>query len=602
MPQVPFLSQPRVSPNALPGVRRSVNAPIEAFGGGVAAQQIDLSGPANVAGNIAQQNALDRQRIRSEAALEADQVAVTHAVSATTIGTNGILHGPNGLFNRKGKDAFTIDQDAYDQYGAMVAEIRSQLTNDRQRAVYDKHVLNQWDAIDSQVQPYIAAQRQRFDKEGVETGLAGAKNAAIQAPLNPVVVEQAVAQSQAIAQSYAQRLGMPDEAVKAAGAEAASDVHLAVIQSMLSQPTNPNRDQMASAYYDAHKDGLVGKDRLDAERLTKASAVEGDVLRTTDKIVGATTTEEGAYAEAAKIENGVLREKVEQRISLVYNRKAGIQRDKEKAAFESGYKTLLAHNYDPYSIPITTREAMGAMHFQNLLAESQQQTRLAAKGGPGDDEAELMLTNEAGIDPEAFMNRKILDVPGLNTVQQRRLLSLQRVISNRIQREEEAPYRSELTKATKDLIEAKQGMDANPGDADWAKAWKDAVLAKVAAENALRTRGQQVGSMPHSGATSEEEPASSMIDKIKAWPNPPAKKPKPPTRQMLDDIMRKGPGYAQYLRESGYLIPDGVPTSPPAEAKAAEPKPAVHETVVKRGPDGKIVSTTTTVTKPGTKP
>lgn len=608
-PVVPFISQPRVGLNPLPGVRVSTNAPITAFGGGVAAQKPDLSGPAQVAGGVAEQNALDRQRIRTEAALEADQIAVTHAVSATTLSVNDMLHGQNGLFNRKGNQAFTIDQDAYDQYGATVADIRSQLTNDRQRAVYDKHVLNQWDAIDSQVQPYIAAQRQKFDKEGVDAGLLGAKNAAIQSPLNPVVVEQSVSQSKAIAESYAHRLGMPDEAVKAAGADAASDVHLSVIQSMLSQPNVPDRDRMAAAYFDTHKSELIGKDRLDADRLTKASSIEGDVLRTTDKIVGTTQTEGDAYAEAAKITDPAIREKVENRIALVYNRKAGMQREAQNVAFEDGYKTLLANHYDPSSIPVSTREKMGAMHYQNLVAEAHQQLAYYASGGVGDPEKLNQLISESIHDPEKFASEQINGIKGLNEAQKTHLLNLQRPA----EKADLVPLTRELTAAEASLRRAQNAAQTARvnGDAETEAKWKkeaesvqmrvDAAKAAIARKGAPGPAGEHFARSYSTPATPLTVPASPTSSQ-----NPAALTPalKPPNAAMAVDIARaRGDGalgkpYLDALRKMGIDV-DAAPIVAPQAPEAPKAKPpAVHETVVKRGPDGKIQSTTTTVTKP----
>ncbi len=150
------------------------------------------------------------------------------------------------------------------------------------------------------------------------------------------------------------------------------------------------------------------------------------------------------------------------------------------------------------------------------------------------------------------MNRKILDVPGLNTVQQRRLLSLQRVISNRIQREDE----------------------------------KDIVAGMTATTKAIAAGEQAPSDTTHTGGLGKDPAADAAL------------RGKVTTRQMIDDIARKGPRYAEYLRGLGYYIPPGTPTSLPVETKPAEKKPTISKTTVKRGLDGKITDTTTTITKP----
>src|SRR5678815_698685 len=141
---------PRVSLNPLPNVRQNPNAPREAFGGGVAAETPDLSGVANVASREGEA----RHQLRMEEIAKANQIATTHAYSQLITGTNDILHGPDGVLNRQGQDAFTADQDAYDRYGEHVAKIRESLGTEDQRAIFDKMVINEWNSVDSQVQPH----------------------------------------------------------------------------------------------------------------------------------------------------------------------------------------------------------------------------------------------------------------------------------------------------------------------------------------------------------------------------------------------------------------------------------------------------------------
>lgn len=608
MPTVPYISQPRVGLNPLPNARVNPSAPIEAFGGGIAAQQPDLSGPANVAGEVSQQNALERQRIRSEAALEADQIAVTKATSVTQNGVNDFMHGPDGLLNRQGNQAFTIDQEAYDKYGELVSNVRSNLTNDRQRAVYDKYVQNGWDAIQSQTVPHIAAQRKVFDKESTDAAILAAKNAAIAAPLNPVVVEQSVTTAMAVRASQAQRLGLPDEEKKNIVADAASDIHLAVIQSILSSPTNPSRDLMASAYFDKHKDELVGKDLVDAERLTKAQSLEGESVRLADQIILQAKDDENKQLElAAKIENPMIRVKTEERLSFLATKHAAANRVVEQKAAFDGYTMLEHNNWDTTSVPQSMREKMGLAHWENLVTAARTATNQAAKGGPGDREKTSQLINESRIDPDTFLARNIDTEEGLNYAQRDRLVAMQKSLD----RSDLAPLRYDLSHARQNeqyytrQAQRLSGAGDTAGSAAASKQAGDFHLQAVAAERALSEAQNKAyrpvgspaptmdqltgGSAPQGTGRPPATAPLTVPTATRPLSNPiglTAEPLKPPTDAMAIGIAQakaagaRGQGYLDLLRLHGIDV-DAVPAAQPVPPP---PGPVVQEVTVHRDP------------------
>ncbi len=579
MPQVPFVSQPRVGPAPLPGARVSPNAPAAAFRGGIQ-NAPDLSGVVNVAQNEQQA----RHKIALEEAYQADQVAVTHATSATQNGVNDFLHGPDGLLNKRGQNAFTIDQDAYDQYGKLVADVRANLGNDRQRAVYDKYVMNGWDAVQSQVVPHIAREREAFDKEGVQTALDANLNAVIANPENPVVVEHSVIASRAIATERAKRLGLGDEGAKAVGDDAVSNIHMAAIKSMLMSPTNPNRDRMASAYYDAKKEELVGKDRLDAERLTKSAAIEGDALRTTDKIIATAGTESKAYDEAAKIEDPVLREKVEARISLVYNRRAGAIQQDQKDAHEQGFAILQKHGGDLSAVPIPLREKMGSAYYQNLESESY---RLLYTRNPGDPEQYQSLVNMATFQPDAFNQVNLPSLKGLNTSQVNQLQTLQRTTVNRDVRQSEADLTRDLTGVKSDERRYRRLAEKAEADGDKDAQARYERMQEDANQQATLIQSELVAVKQKAKGTPVTPPPTAP-----ASPKVAPAKLQPPTDAMAVDIARakasgeRGKAYLDLLRSHGIDV-DATPAAEPPKPSG----PVVDETTFSRDPKTGQVTT-----------
>jgi hypothetical protein len=550
---VPYNSQPRVGVAPLPGARISPSSNVEAFGGGIASERGtlgDLSGATRAAQGIA----AETQRIRAEAQAEADQVATTHAHTALVTGVNDILHGQDGLLNRRGQDAFTIDQDAYDRYGKMVADIRQNLGTERQRAIYDKMVLNEWNQVVSQVQPHIAAQRKAYDKEGTDAGIEANHTRAITSYDNPIVVEDAIANQVALVGGFLKRQGFPDEAIANRKAAVESDTRLDVLK----QYVDSRQDQTATEYFNAHKDKFVGDTLPKAEALIRRGTVEGEGIRQADTITATAKDEADALAQTASIAEPQVREKAEQRISLYYNRKAAATRQVQDDAFQQGYQTLRAHGWDLSSVPLSVRNRMGAMHEENLVRASEHEQKVAVAGPPGDPEQYQILLNEAYFQPEQFASRNILDEKGLSTRQINQLQTLQRTVGNRVQRTDEAS----IVKGMK----ATETAGVPPTDPNAAALSKDPALdAALGGGRPLATAGL-----------------------------------KEPTPSMLLDVARSGGGgsaYSQLLRDSGFAIPRTLPAMAPAPP-APKPKPATHKTVVNRDAAGRITDTTTTVTKP----
>src|SRR5690242_15388566 len=127
MPIIPRV--PSVSPGALPGVRINPAAPIEAFGGGVAAQRgaPDLSGAIGATDRIA----AEQQRIRLQEKARADQIAVTDAGRQLSEYQTHALYNPEtGALNQLGKNAFNVPTALRGEFDNVTNVIRNGLGND----------------------------------------------------------------------------------------------------------------------------------------------------------------------------------------------------------------------------------------------------------------------------------------------------------------------------------------------------------------------------------------------------------------------------------------------------------------------------------------
>jgi hypothetical protein len=338
MPVVPFNSVPHVNPTPLQVPRLSPNAPAEAFGGGIAAQKGtlgDLSGLTSGAQRIADES----HRIALQAKQEADQIAFTHAYGALTNGTTDLLHGPNGVLNKKGSDAFDAPEDVQDGFAELSKGIRAGLSNDTQREIFDKAVQNEWARVNEQTQQHVARERQIYDAQGTDALVEAKRVEAVRSYQNPDVVDNAIETQQAAIADHLRRQGAPDDLIANKKAEVASDTRFQVLQQMVDN----HQDLAATAYLAKYRDEFVGRNLTQAETLVNRSSVEGEAQRQTDGIIKTATGLMDGLQQAATIQEPEVRKAAEQRLRQHFSDVAAADREKRAQARQS-LGTVLEQN------------------------------------------------------------------------------------------------------------------------------------------------------------------------------------------------------------------------------------------------------------------
>lgn len=568
MPTVPYGSQQRVTPDPLPNARLNPSTQ-----GAFAPRPVgpDLSGVTQVA---TQQMRIE-QRIRMEEKLKADQIATTHAYSALTTGTNDILHGPDGVLNRQGQDAFTADQDAYDRYGKHVADIRETLGNDDQKAIFDKMVLNEWSAVDNQVQSHIARQRKVYDAQGTDALVTAKRNEAIQSSSNPEIVDASIAVQQAAIADHLKRNGAPPEEIKNATAQAASTTRLGVLETLL----NSEKDLMAAAYFDKYRGEFVGKDLQQAERLTQAGSIRGESQRQADAIVKRAPTLSDAITAAQSIEEPRVRDETEQRIRRHFADVAADQRQERQQAFEQA-GAILEKTGDFDKIPLATRMKL-TPEENGALQRREDQIRHPKTRTDWETYNSLMnMTAISDVTREQFAHTNLMQYRDkLGDTEFKQLLNIQRSMGTKGAKPDDAALKRAVTRAETDahFYRRKAEAAAISGDkeaqATYERYATEADLEVVRANDALHGRDLHIDvtGTPTTPAQSATPPSGNIDLRTPAGASPTTAKT-PPTPQMLEDIARKGPRYAQYLRSMGIDAPLTVP-QPAAPAPKPEKKP-----------------------------
>lgn len=338
MPVVPYQSVPHVNPAPLQLPRVSPAASVEAFGGGIAAQRGlgDTSGLTGAAQRIADES----HRIALQEKARADQIAFTHAYGQLSSSVTDILHGPDGVLNRKGQGAFTADQDAYDRFGQTAADIRANLANDTQRDVFDKAILNEWSRVNEQTQQHIAQQRAIYDAQGTDALVEAKRVEAVKGYQNPDVVDNAIATQQAAIADHLRRNGAPDDLIENKKADVASETRFQVLQQLVDN----HQDLAAQAYLAKYRDEFVGRNLTQAETLVNHSSIEGEAQRQGDGIIKTAVGLTDALQQAASIQEPEVRKATEQRLRQHYSDLATADRE-QRAAARQQLATVLEQNH-----------------------------------------------------------------------------------------------------------------------------------------------------------------------------------------------------------------------------------------------------------------
>jgi hypothetical protein len=241
----------------LPGVRVSPDAPAAAFG--VPGNGIDVATPAlRLVEPIAREA---RDHADQVAFLDADnQLAKLHTDLET------------GALQRKGKDAMGALEAVNTDWQKGVGEIESSLTNDRQKMAFQRAASSRYQSLYANVERHTAAESEQYDRDVSKTALEVRADAALKNYSDPAAVDGAVEQSRAILQGVGRRMGWDQTVTDEAIAKQTSELRANVIKQFASAKQLPQ----VVAYYDAHKDDLVGEDAVQASKIAAAAKVQNE--------------------------------------------------------------------------------------------------------------------------------------------------------------------------------------------------------------------------------------------------------------------------------------------------------------------------------------
>lgn len=255
MPTVPRYPTSPIQQAALPSVRVSSDAPIEAFGGG----------PTQAGVGTAAQGVLSSvQDYVFEEKKKADQVAVMAADKSLSEEETRIQIQSSKML---GRDAAAAPDFAQSQWSDSVQKVRDSLSNDAQRMALDRSANTRYESLNKNVQLHTSNQLGIYDDSETKGYLDTSRNAAVLNAMDDARVNQELDRQKLALSDWATRKGIPADSAqfKDKLSSELSDTHKMVIASRLDSGLAGNVE-LAQKYFADHRQDMTGTDIIAAEK------------------------------------------------------------------------------------------------------------------------------------------------------------------------------------------------------------------------------------------------------------------------------------------------------------------------------------------------
>ncbi|OPX89061.1 MAG: hypothetical protein A4E53_01669 [Pelotomaculum sp. PtaB.Bin104] len=323
MPTVPRITENRVLNQPVLGVRVSANTDNEAFGYGESAQRSTKA---------SQQAASTLQNIALVEKEKADKIKVRDATAKMAEFENEFLYNPQtGAVNKRGENAFSLQNDFNEAYQKKVEEINKSLSNRIQRMAFSGVAQEYRVNMERTVNRHIAGERLEYDMSVTDSVIRNESNVAMNSFQDPRRVALAFERIDAAIDSFAEANGMPKEWTEAKKFDDKSRVHIGVVENLLTRNT-----KAAMEYFMANKEEINQgnlneadlKKKIDAYQKINVYKIEDGIY---DKMIAGTATVDDVLSVSSPIEEGGIGSKRAKQLI-----------DKLKAQQKSDLKTALS--------------------------------------------------------------------------------------------------------------------------------------------------------------------------------------------------------------------------------------------------------------------
>lgn len=249
--QLPTYDQPQVRQQALRLPAAQADAPVEAFGGGKAAEPI---------GGAVHDLAQTTLQIGQEEKQRADQVAFMEADKNLSQLQTKLQVDVSKL---QGKDAFSAPDYVQKNWEKGIADLQGNLSNQDQKLAFAKSATNRWEELNRSTQVHVSQQKEHYDDQETEGWLSASKDAATLNAGDDQRIQTELIKQQAVVKDWAQRKGVAgtpieDEKLKA--------VNSSTLQDIINARIDAGDTKGALQFFNDNKGSLTAADMVKATK------------------------------------------------------------------------------------------------------------------------------------------------------------------------------------------------------------------------------------------------------------------------------------------------------------------------------------------------
>lgn len=487
MPKVQQYNR-QVQNQAAPNVQFNPNAPIEAFGGGRAAQE------AGAVREVAQQQAA----IFIEEQKKADEIAGDELGVEAKRFKQQLLHDPEkGALFQKGKNSFELPAKLQDEWKKFSEELTMKAPNERVKERISRIVGFEGLDLDEKLQVHVGRERQAYDQQVTKALTETAVNDAILNMDDPQKMSANIDIAIDAIRRSGQREGEDGSVTGPRVVQATSKVHATIIGRILDQ----GDDRKARAHFEKYKDQIGDAATLkEIEGALEEGSLRGESQRAADDIVMKYGENLGGALQAARgIEDPKLRDetvtRVKQTIADIRTAKSMRTEDLHKNASQIIDQT---GSYDSIPASMLSQFSLAEKASLKAYAKARKENTLETNWGTYYD-LKTMAANPKDRQKFVDLNLHTLYRSSMADAEFKELVNLQTSLKNG---DGKATRELDGFLSTKDIVDgALKSADIDPSAKEGTKDAEKSYSFRLQVNNKLKALEAQTGKKP----TSDEE-------------------------------------------------------------------------------------------------
>lgn len=328
-----------------------------------------------------------------------DTAAVRDAYIAFDAQVQKLLLDPeNGLYNRKGRDAKGVGDEAAKQIDELERNATGALRRPRQQELFRARTATLKSQHLATLTRYEYGELRNADLESTKAVLGSTIQGAVGAYRSPELREEYRAQGLYELDRLAQLHGWSPEQKAIERAKYNTLMHKGVIDRMLVEDPSG-----AKEYYEKHQGEINGETRTELEKSLQSGVTRERARSATEAIVSSGGGLSDWLAKARQIDDATLSDEVVRRVKERYNEQEAMRAKVERDAKDAAWQTVMGAG----SLDAVPPHIMSKLDGYTIIS---MQNYIDKQGNPTTDPAVFYeLSQQAANDPESFAKANLLD-------------------------------------------------------------------------------------------------------------------------------------------------------------------------------------------------